>query len=433
MRVARPPRGSAGPRSAAVGALIALIALSLVLAEAATAQRDDPVAAPRIQAPSAILVEPVTGDVIFQRRSAARRAIASTTKLMTALIVLERTTLDDRLTVVPYAAAPVESVAGLRAGERLTTADLLRALLLASANDAAVTLATRVAGSREAFVRLMNQRARQLGLRNTRYTNPVGLDDPRGHSSAEDLVKLTLILRRRAFFRETVDRPRATLRSGARPRTVINRNRLVAANPFVTGVKTGRTQAAGYVLVGSATRGGVTVLSAVLGDPSEAARNQDTLRLLRFGLGSYRSLRPVRRGQELGRADLRYGERDVPIVATKTISRTARRSERVTVRVVDVPRNLEGPLPRGARAGTALVRQRGRTVARVALVTGADVAQATVTERLRDFLSRTGSLVLVGALLLCSLLLVLLRRRITGRDRGSGREAGGPETRGETA
>jgi D-alanyl-D-alanine carboxypeptidase (penicillin-binding protein 5/6) len=417
-----------------VGVLVAMVVCAVCAVCAGPAAGRAPRApappAPRVQAPSAILVEPATGDIVFQRRPGARRAIASTTKLMTALLVLERTTLNDRLTVVPYAAAPVESVAGLRAGERLTVADLLRALLLASANDAAVTLATRVAGTREAFVGLMNRRARQLGLRDTHFANPVGLDDPRNHSSARDLVKLTLILWRQAFFRQTVDRPQATLHSGARQRTVVNRNALVRSTPFVTGVKTGHTQSAGYVLVGSATRRGVTLVSAVLGDPSEAARNRDTLALLRLGLRTYRSTRPVRRGQALGRAPLRYRDGAVPLVASAAVHRTVRRGERLSVRVVDVPESLEGPLPRGSRAGTVLVGQRGRTVARVPLVTAADVAQTTVTERLRNYLSRPVSLVLVGVLLLCSLLLFVLRRRIEGgnRRRARGRETGGQET-----
>ncbi len=407
-----------------------VVIVLLAVAQPVAAQRTPTAAAPRVQAPSAILVEPVTGDVVFQRRAGSSRSIASTTKLMTALLVLERATLDDTLTVVPYAAGPAESVAGLRAGERLRVADLLRALLVVSANDAAVTLATRVAGSRERFVRLMNQRARQLGLRATHFANPVGLDDPQNYSSAEDLVSLALVLRRNAFFRATVDRRRVTIKSGARPRTLVNRNTLIGAAPFVTGIKTGHTQSAGYVLVGSATRRGVTLLSAVLGDPSEAARNQDTLTLLRFGLRAYRSVRPVRRGQELARGALRYGDGSVPLVAGATVRRTARLGERVSVRAVDVPDDLDGPLPRGARAGTVLVRQRGRTVARVPLVTGADIAEATVTQRLRDFLSRPGTLVLAGVLFLCSLLLVLLRRRIAGRhpERDEGRgPAGGTE------
>jgi D-alanyl-D-alanine carboxypeptidase (penicillin-binding protein 5/6) len=133
---------------------------------------------------------------VLSRRADGRRAIASTTKLMTALVVLDREKLSKVVRAVPYRALPVESVAGLRPGERLTVADLVRAMLVASANDAAATLATRVGGSPERFVALMNASARSLGLRDTHFSNPIGLDEPGNYSSASDLVKLTLILRR---------------------------------------------------------------------------------------------------------------------------------------------------------------------------------------------------------------------------------------------
>src|SRR5205085_12090717 len=117
-----------------------------------------------------------TGDVVFARRASDERSIASTTKLMTALLTLERGRLGRTLTAVRYPGLAVESKINLRAGERMTTADLLRALLLASANDAAATLATRIGGTERRFVALMNQRARELGLHDTHYANPVGLD-----------------------------------------------------------------------------------------------------------------------------------------------------------------------------------------------------------------------------------------------------------------
>lgn len=402
------PGRTAVPR-ALVAALLVLVA-ALVAAPRARAQ-----AVPSLRAPSAILVEPETGDIVFQRKPDARRPIASTTKLMTALVVLERATLSDELTAVRYSPSPAESVAGFRAGERLRVADLMRALLLASANDAAVTLATRVAGSTSAFVRLMNARARQLGLRNTRFANPIGLDAPGNYSSASDLVKIALILRRNAFFRRTVDLPRVTIRSGDRPRTFLNRNTLVRTVPFATGVKTGHTQKAGYVLVGSATRDGVTLLSAVLGDPSEAARNADTVALMRYGLRRYRLATAVRRGQPLATAGLRYGDGEVLLVAAKTVKRTIRLGEKVTFRLAGAPGDLEGPLPKGSRAGTAEIIQRGRPVARVGLLTQSDVAETTLTQRLQDYLGRPASLLLLAVLGACSLQLVRMRRRTTRR------------------
>ena len=266
---------------------IAALAVALVLASVAPAAAQGP-EPPEIQARAAIVVEASTGRVVYERRADEPRSIASTTKLMTALVALETAPLDDVITAVPYDPAPAESLVGLRAGERMTLADLLRALLLPSANDAAETIADGISGSPEAFVDEMNARAEDLGLEDTSYANPVGLDERGNESSARDLVTLALELRKIPFFRETVDQPRATLRSGDRRRVVLNRNRLVRDVDFVDGVKTGRTDDAGYVLVGSATQRGVTVVSAVLGEPSEAARDADTLALLRYGLDRFR-------------------------------------------------------------------------------------------------------------------------------------------------
>lgn len=398
--------------------VVALLAAAGIAPAAAVAQRDVPV----LRAPSAILVEAATGDVVLAKKAMDRRPIASTTKIMTALLAFEALALDDVLVQTAYRAAPVESVAGFRGGERVTVRDMLRALLLASANDAASTFAVRIAGSRAKFVARMNERARELGLDDTRYANPVGLDDGGGYSSAADLVKLALVLRSKPFLRETVDLPRVTIRSGARPRTFVNRNTLVRTVPIVDGVKTGRTQGASYVLVGSATRRGVNVVSAVLGAPTEAARNADTLSLLRYGLGRYRRTRVVTAGKRLALAGLAYRDGSVRLVAEKTVTRTARRDEEVTARLEDVPRELDGPLPKGARVGTIIVRQRGRTVDRVALVTAVAVAEASTTDRLKNFFGRTQTVLLLAAFALGSLQLVVLRRRTLRRRGGRPRE-----------
>jgi len=373
---------------------------------------------PQLTAPSAIVIEQSTGQVAFQRNASDRRSIASTTKMMTALLTLEGAALDDVLTAAPYAAAPAETQIGLRAGERMTVRDLLQALMLASANDAAVTLATGISGSVPAFVREMNARARELGLRDTSYANPVGLDDPDNRSSARDLVRLAAVLRRNDFLRRTTDRPRATLTSGARRRIVLNRNRLVREVDFVDGVKTGRTSEAGYVLVGSATRNGVTVISAVLGEPSEAARDADTLALLRYGVGRFRRATPVRRSQTFARADLKYRDEQVRLVAASTVRRVVRRGQRPRVRVVGAPVELAGPLTAGARVGTVEVRVGRRVVGRTPLVTAAAVPEASTGERLTSVLGQPATLALVAGLLACTLLLVLLRRRVVRRVGG---------------
>ena len=398
-------------RAAAVMAAVLLVLVLALLPATAGAQGG----APDIQAPAAILVESSTGDVVFERRAEDERAIASTTKLMTALLALEGLALDDVLTIPPYDAGPAESVVGLRAGERMTVRDLLRALLLPSANDAAYALAIGLSGSVDSFVEEMNGRARELGLKDTSYANPIGLDDADNHSSARDLVKLAQTLRRKPFFRETVDLPRAVLRSGSRRRVVLNRNLLVRDVPEVDGVKTGRTQQAGYVLVGSASRGGVTVMSVVLGEDTEAARDADSLALLRYGLDRYQRRTVLKEGTPLGRADLEYRDEQVQLVASDTVQRVLRRGEKARTRVVGAPTELDGPLPAGAEVGTVEVRVRGKVVERVPLVTAVAVEEASMGDRVASALSEPGSILLVVVLVGCTVLLALLRRRVVRR------------------
>ena len=399
---------AAGPWVAVAVAVLFTALLAPATATAA-APRPDP------RGSAAIVIDADSGETLLAERADERHPIASATKLMTALLTLEGTNLSDEFRAARYSALPAESRINLRPGERMRVRDLLVALLLESANDASVTLAERIAGSRAAFVERMNSRARELRLRSTRYANPVGLDDRANYSSARDLAALARRLMGDARFRRIVDRPTAELRSGARPRTVSNRNRLVAAHPFVTGVKTGHTIRARYVLVGSASGGGARVISVVLGEPSEAARDADSLALLRWGLGQFRRVGVVERGRTFARADVRYFDgRRVPLAAGRSIDVTLRRGERAVTRL-DAPRELTGPLPRGRRVGTVLVRLRGRTVASAPLVTAAAVPEAGFLRRLFTGVSLAFAL---GALVLgAGGLTVLAARRARGRRR----------------
>jgi D-alanyl-D-alanine carboxypeptidase (penicillin-binding protein 5/6) len=394
------------------------------MAAPGVARADDaaPAAPPVVRAPAAILVEPATGDVVFDRRAAQPRPIASATKLMTALLALERLPLDRLVTVTPYAATAVESTVGLRAGERLTAADLLRALLLASANEAAETLAVRIGGTERRFVRLMNRRAQQLQLTDTHYATPIGLDRPGNRSSARDLVKLTLILRRSAFFRRVTDLSRATLQTGAQMRVVVNRNRVVQEWAPANGVKTGHTALAGYVLVGSATRRGITVVSAVLGDASEEARDADTLALLRYGLGQYRRVTVLHPGRRVATAAVEGRDQRAALVPARRVRRVIRRGERVVTRVSGLPAELAGPLPAGARVGAVELRWRGRTVDRVPLVTAQAVPEPSMVHEAGKVLGRTLLLLAVAAAALGSLRLVVVIRRRQRRRRRAARE-----------
>jgi D-alanyl-D-alanine carboxypeptidase (penicillin-binding protein 5/6) len=393
----------------AIRPLVAALAAALA-AGGSTARAQE--APPQTSGAAVIVVDARTSDVMHAEKAGEPRPIASATKLMTALLTLERAELDDVFPAAQYSASPVESKIGLMPGERMTVRDLLTALLLESANDAAATLAEGVAGSREAFVREMNRRAVELGLSDTSYANPIGFDDPDNHSSARDLARLTQRLLGNREFSRIVDLPMATLKSGARPRTIDNRNRLVQEYPFVNGVKTGHTLGAGYVLVGSGAAGGGRVITVTLGAPSESAREADTLALLRWGLEQFHRERVLRPGRKLAQVDVKYRDEDAKLGAARPVTIVVREGQRVST-VLDAPDELEGPLPKGERVGWVEVKRAGETVRRVGLVTLGEVEGASF---LRKVVRALGTLLIVGILLGIVLLLIVavLRRRGKG-------------------
>jgi D-alanyl-D-alanine carboxypeptidase (penicillin-binding protein 5/6) len=384
-----------------------MVAVAAVLAAVAApaGAAESPPRVPGAQA--AIMVDARDGTVLFAKRPDVERSIASTTKLMTALLSLEGAKPSAVFTAPAYSAAPAESRINLREGERMTVHDLLEALLLESANDAAVTLAQGVSGSREAFVEKMNERAAELGLEHTSYANPIGLDEAGNYSSARDLASLTRVLLRRPRFARIVDMPEAELDSGLRPRVVENRNDLVAGYPWVSGVKTGYTENAGNVLVGAANGpGGARVISVVLGEPTESARDQDTLSLLRWGLSRFHRVRVLDPRRMLAQADIRYRDSTARLVARRGAVLTIRDGERVR-RSVRAPDEIEGPLEAGVRVGTVTVLLDGKPARRVALVTAEEVPAAGTLRVVLSWLGVPLTLILVLAILVAVVLALL--------------------------
>jgi D-alanyl-D-alanine carboxypeptidase (penicillin-binding protein 5/6) len=302
--------------------------------------------------------------------------MASTTKLMTAYLALHRLPLERLITAPPYHPITGESLLGLQAGERMSVRDLLYGLLLPSGNDAAVTLADGVAGSEQAFVGEMNHEARRLGLGDTSYANPIGLDAPANYTSPRDLAKLTLALRNDDLFRKIVDTPQITLETGDHPRTITNRNLLLLSHPWVNGVKTGYTPEAGNVLVATGTREGVTLLSVVMGEPTEASRDGDSLALLDYGFSLYRHERALHRGERVGSADVPNAGATIPLVTAGSVDATVRRGQSVDVGL-RAPAAVEAPIRRGERIGTATVTVDGEPAGRVAAVAARPVKPAS--------------------------------------------------------
>lgn len=408
------PSACGRSRSALFAVALLLIALSLA-SPGAAAKLPPP---PELSSRSAAVVERSTGRQLYGVDAAAPKLMASTTKMMTALVAVDQLSLAQRCVAPRYAAAAVETQIGLRAGEEMAVSDLLRALMLPSANDAAAALAVCAAGSRSAFVALMNEKARQLGLRATSFSTPVGLDSPTNYSSAADLARIGIAVRSKPFLAKTVDLPSVALRSGAIPRTVVNRNGLVQTVPWVDGIKTGHTNAAGYLLVASATQGGLSFVATVMGAPSEQARDADALALLRWAYASYRFQRPVRAGATVATAPVRHRPSEqIALVASRSVRELVRRDRTLRV-TVDAPAELAGPLPRNAVVGTITVRRGVRAIATVPLVTAEAVPEIGLAERAKNFIARPGSLVAIVAVIGGATALWVGQRHVGRRRRG---------------
>ncbi len=446
--------GATRHRAAASCALVSLLAALLLIGTAPArgqgqgaqgaggnaAKTPDP---PQISATAWLLVDARDGSVLAGSKQTRTLPIASTTKLMTAYVVLEELDLDEKISAPGYDALPVESVLGLRAGEKMSVRDLLTAMMLPSANDAAYALAEGAAGSVSAFVDRMNEEATRLGLDDTSYTTPIGLDDPGNGSSARDLAALAAGLMEDKRFREIVSQTQATLETGATPRTVTTRNTLMFSDPTVNGIKTGHTLGAGYVLVASAERGGIPLISVVLGAAGEAERDAASEQLLDYGYSLYQPRVAVERGEELGSVPVTEGD-------PESLALSAGRSYRVTARAdqqleieLDAPPAVEGPIARGERLGSAEVLLDGERIGSVPVVAGAGIAAPSWIDQvggpLAVLLIAGGSILLIIASVIAVRRSGRLRPEPEGRERARderpprGRRRGRPGQENDTA
>ncbi len=379
----------------------ALFALVVLLPAGAMASTPPPLAAS-----AAALSELTTGQLLYKNRAFSRLPIASTTKLMTALITLEHVKHLGRVfTQNDFYASSADSQIGLVPGERMSVHDLLLALLLPSADDAAEDLAYNVGHRSVArFVGMMNARAHQLGLTRTHYSTPSGLDTPGNYSTATDLLTLArYLLLHQPWFARAVALPHAVLKTGSHPRYVTNRNDLVGRYSWVRGVKTGHTSGAGYVLVGAGTSRGMELLSVVLGTSSEYARDANTLRLLGWGLRAFRIATPVTAGQVIARPTVkdRSGVH-ATVIAASSVIRIVPRSPGLTWQV-NVPKQLAGPLPRHAVVGELTILQGRKVVARVRLLLAQKLPAVSPLTKAARFLTRPFTLVVLVVLLLAGL------------------------------
>jgi serine-type D-Ala-D-Ala carboxypeptidase (penicillin-binding protein 5/6) len=369
--------------------LAALFAVAIAAPVASAARR------PALDARAWVLIDARNGEVLVSHAASRHLPIASTTKLMTAYVALKELPLGKLVHAAPYASTYGESLLNLRPGQAISVRDLLYGLILRSGNDAAYDLARAAAGSERRFVRQMNRYVAALGLSDTHYANPIGLDQRGNHSSAYDLAALTRRLLRIPIFAKIAASRQAMLRSVRPPRRIESINELLDMAPWVNGVKTGHTWHAKYVLVGSGRRKGVELIVAVVGAETDEDRFEDALRLLEYGFSRYRRRVPVRAGRALARPSIRYQGGELPLRAARSVAVGVRRGQRLSV-VVRAPREVEGPIRRGARLGRAIVRVGGLRAAAVPLRAGRAVAKATALDRARSFAEGNAGWIALG-------------------------------------
>jgi len=331
-----------------------------------------------------------SGAVLYAKNADVRRAMASTTKIMTCLLVLDTLPLNRVVTASERAAATGEEALRLKAGDQLTVEQLLYALMVKSANDAAVDLAEACSGTEEAFVAQMNAKAHELGLTNTQYTSAHGLDAPGHYSSARDLATLARVAMGNAEFRKLVGTVSYTLSLPNRPTplTFGNVNKLVGTVPWVTGIKTGFTDNAGFCLVGSGGKGGVSLISVVLGEPSWAPCWADTKALFQYGFNRYQPL--VLTQQSVPVADMpvpyHLGLR-LQLVTETALQATILKGDKVESQVV-VDKQLRLPVQAGEVFGRVQYSESGQALGSVNLVAARSIARITLGTKLVYFWHR---------------------------------------------
>ncbi len=338
-------------------------------------------ALPGVKMSAGILVTE-DGRVLWSRNADTKRAMASITKIMTAVVALENSRPDEVVTVPEAARSVGESTSFLRPGANIQMADLLEALLVKSGNDAAITVAHHVANDEKGFVAMMNAKAAELGLVNTHFANSHGLDAAGHHSSAADIAVLARYAMRNAEFRRYVGTKTAEVTYPDGVRELENTNLLLGNFDGANGVKTGFTRQAGYCLAASAKRGETELYAVTLGTASEKARIAETRELLDWGFAHYREQRLASAGTLLGKS-----------VVTDYLDRTvaASVSEDTTLTVFDLAGPIDrtvsmsmvrAPVSAGERIGVATYTQRGKVIATVPLLAVEDVEAPNILERI---------------------------------------------------
>lgn len=374
------------------GIMCIVSALSCVRIESVAAEEPEL----SIKGKSAILIDFDSGNVLFEQNADEKVQVASIVKLMTTLLTFEeidagRLTLNEKLTTTENASGMGGSQVFIDPYVDYTIDEMLKSVIVASANDASVALAEKISGTEEAFVKKMNQRAKELGLTNTIYANASGLPEPGQHSTARDVAKLTKIVmsHKRYFDYSTIWMDKLVHPSG-RETDVVNTNKLIRYFNGCDGGKTGSTDEAGYCLSATAKRGNMRLIGVVLGAKSANERFNETSKLLNFGFANFENKQLVSCENPLTNAEiLKSKTKEAPVYASENFFVVSRKGEKSNYEMsIELNDKIKAPLASNNVVGTLKISKDGVIIKEINLVVLQNINAITYGESIKEIISR---------------------------------------------
>ncbi|MCX7841872.1 MAG: D-alanyl-D-alanine carboxypeptidase [Clostridia bacterium] len=339
---------------------------------------------PAIDAAAAIVMDSKSGRVLYEKNSRVKKAIASTTKIMTCIIALERGNPDDIVTVSKRAASVWGSTIKLKQGQKLKLEELLYGLMLNSGNDAAIAIAEHIGGTVESFAVMMNEKAREIGAFDSSFKTPHGLDVQGHYSTAYDMALITRYALTNPQFSKIVGTKSAQISC----KGLYNTNEMLGVYPGADGVKTGYTGQAGRCLVTSATRGGMRLISVVLGSPTRTKRAQASKSILDYSFLNYKPYTVLEAGEVIKSIPAEKGVlKEVEIKAVEEFVLPMTESEISSLeREVTLPAKMEAPLREGQEAGTIKLLLNGEVLLQSKLVAAKSVERKGLVDYFGELL-----------------------------------------------
>ena len=335
---------------------------------------------------SAILIERDTGKVLYEKNSNESLPPASMTKVMTMLLIMEaldegKLSYDEKLRASEYAASMGGSQIFLEAGEEMTVEELLKGIAIGSGNDAAVAMAERIAGSEEAFFDMMNKKAEELDLKDTKFQNTTGLPVEEHYSSAYDMAIMSKELLKYEDITKYTGKYEAYLREDTDNKFwLVNTNKLVRFYPGVDGLKTGFTREAMYCLTATAEKDGMRVIAVVFGAPTPKDRNAQVTKMLDYAFSQYKTHPMFERNHVMGSAKISKGkDRTLDIVTSEPISLLTKKGENIedVSQKVTVQKDLKAPIKKGDPVGELVIEKNGEKLIQSPLVAKEDIDKAS--------------------------------------------------------